>query len=352
MISTGNNYSGSPQVFFECDLEAAANVGGMKAHANIPVVPGKVIGSYSIDQKGKCAVRPFAFIASAPNPQSGQPVTPATAQVMLDDDGAAVRVVHGPQPLWGSRRGEDVMMSDVLAFDLRVYDPGAPLFASVKTPATSGAAAVLDVVLTPSDPGWRGTPGPTPGSAPNGSDGAYLGTDNMGSPYGIGGGGSKFAYVGQGAYVDLGYGFDDRFKFSPNNNGLFPQPKYSSQPGKDFSSSAPSWFFNPRGLSDVYGNLLAPGFCVYDTWSFHYENNGIDEDGALALPAQQWRKIVDQAVDGMDNDGALGVDDVGERETSPPYDKPLRGMQAIIRTYERDSRSIRQVRVNQHFMPE
>ncbi len=40
--------------------------------------------------------------------------------------GQVVHVVHGPVPLWGTRRGEDVMMTDVLAFDLRVYDPGAP----------------------------------------------------------------------------------------------------------------------------------------------------------------------------------------------------------------------------------
>jgi hypothetical protein len=43
---------------------------------------------------------------------------------------------------------------------------------------------------------------------------------------------------------------------------------------------------------------------------------------------------------------------VGERETVPPYDKPLRGVQLLLRAYERDSRAIRQVRVNQHFMPE
>jgi hypothetical protein len=52
------------------------------------------------------------------------------------------------------------------------------------------------------------------------------------------------------------------------------------------------------------------------------------------------------------DDIRLGVDDVGERETVPPYDKPLRGVQVLIRTYEPDSRAIRQVRVNQHFMPE
>jgi len=48
----------------------------------------------------------------------------------------------------------------------------------------------------------------------------------------------------------------------------------------------------------------------------------------------------------------LGPDDVGERETVPPYDKPLRGIQAVLRLYERDSRQVRQVSVNQSFVPE
>ena len=29
----------------------------------------------------------------------------------------------------------------------------------------------------------------------------------------------------------------------------------------------------------------------------------------------------------------LGPDDVGERETAPPYDKPLRGVQVLLRLY-------------------
>ncbi len=159
-----------------------------------------------------------------------------------------------------------------------------------------------------------------------------------------------FAYVGQGAYVDLGYGYDSRF-----TTPQLPFPKYSS----GFTTSADPWFFYPRGLMDVKGNLLAPGYCVYDTWSFHYENDGIDED-------QDANKLVDQGTNGLDDvgnyydpvqnkiipDTRLGPDDVGERETTPPYDKPLRGMQVLIRAYERDSRAIRQVRVNQHFMPE
>ena len=76
--------------------------------------------------------------------------------------------------------------------------------------------------------------------------------------------------------------------------------------------------------------------------------NGLDDfDPNAAATA-----LVDQATMPTRRAQSLGVDDIGERETMPPYDKPLRGVQVSIRAYERDSRVIRQMRVNQHFMPE
>jgi hypothetical protein len=119
-------------------------------------------------------------------------------------------------------------------------------------------------------------------------------------------------------------------------------------------------------VSDIYGNQLAPGYAVYDTWCFNYENNGVNEDEDSGTTGQP---LIDEGVNGFDdpdprggddprlidhaNDVAvLGIDDVGEYETAPPYDKPLRGVQVVVRTYELDSRAIRQVRVNQHFLPE
>ena len=55
---------------------------------------------------------------------------------------------------------------------------------------------------------------------------------------------------------------------------------------------------------------------------------------------------------GVDNDNANGVDDVGERETSPPYPYPIRGIQIRIRVIDHDSRQVRQMTVASDFTPE
>jgi hypothetical protein len=354
-VSMGQNYApGTVSIGFASDPEIPNPSTPAKAKGYVTTLGAAAgcVGAFVVDDMSSgYKVRPFAYVDErSPPPGSETAWAPATAQAILNDEGLVVRVVHGPVPLWGSRRGEDVMMTDVLAFDLRVYDPGAPIFGTIGKVGTSTTPPEYDVVLTPSDPGWRG-------SAPNGSDGAYMNSpDNMGSTPGIGNSSTKYAYLGQGAYVDMGYGYDPRFTGLPL--GMFPTPRYAS----NYASAVAPWFFDPHGLSDVFGHQVSPGYCVYDTWSFHYENDGIDED---------LNGTIDQGTNGLDDpdfrtrapfdafnttapfDFAInGIDDVGERETAPPYDKPLRGMQAVIRTYEHDSRAIRQVRVNQHFMAE
>jgi hypothetical protein len=46
------------------------------------------------------------------------------------------------------------------------------------------------------------------------------------------------------------------------------------------------------------------------------------------------------------------VDDPGERETSPPYPVPLRGIQVQIRLYEPATRQVRQATVGADFIQE
>ncbi len=160
-------------------------------------------------------------------------------------------------PLTGARKGEDIVLRNVLAFDVRAYDPTAELYSTG------------DIVVGPCDASYPGS-----------------------------------VLVGTGAYVDLGY------------DG--PNPS-------DFS-----------GVGIGHVDLVR----TYDTWSFHYEHDGVDQhnDGETDL-----------STTGFDDNESGGVDDAGERETSPPYLAPLQGVQVRLRVYETDSRQIKEVSLNQHF---
>ena len=162
-------------------------------------------------------------------------------------------------PLTGTRQGEDIVLTNVLAFDIRVFDPRAPL---------------NDTGVTTVDPG---DPGYTSGSS---------------------------ASV-NGAYVDLGSGVAG---------------------------------------TTLMGNATAKSKLtrIYDTWSTHYEFNGIDEDNT---------GVADQGTNGIDDNSNGIVDDATEQETAPPYPVALRGVEVRIRVYEPASRQVRQVTVRHTFVP-
>lgn len=171
-----------------------------------------------------------------------------------------------------ARVGEDVILTNVLSFDVRVFDPTAPLTIS------------SDAAVAPGDENWGGTA------------------------------------VGSGAYVDLGTGTSNTLM-----TGIAPH----------FSGTC-------DGRSKL--NVVSPTLRVYDTWSTHYEANGIDEDDGGT-------GSIDEGSDGLDNNGDGQVDDVGEQETSAPYPYPLRGIEVRIRCYEPSSRQVRQVTVRHTFVP-
>jgi hypothetical protein len=179
--------------------------------------------------------------------------------------------------LYGESYGSDVILSNLLAFDVKVYDPAVVVGA-----AGGGSDRVL-----PGDPGYSAAATP----------------------------------IGQGGYVDLFY-----------NRYLLPADR-----GSSFFAGAPLPAINRVGAPEW--GLDTP----YDTWTLFYERDGVDQDGD---------GIVDQGTDGIDNDNQYGVDDAGERETSPPYPVALRGIQVRIRAIDRDSRQVRQVTVVSDFIPE
>ena len=214
-----------------------------------------------------------------------------------------------PHPMMGMPNGgsEWMVLSDALAFDVRVFDLAAPLFDNSGT------------VVEPSDPGFRdlAVDSKTGGDPP----------------------------VGYGAYADLGWNGPPAPSGLPGPASLYDHTAISLQ--------TPAPVFGAWNNRKVIDNKP-----FYDTWSFHYENDGINQDldrapraGEVVPPAPQqpWWNAMDQGTNGLDDDGFNGVDDDYERETGPMYNVPLRGVKVSLRVYERDARQIREVSVTHSF---
>ncbi|MEO0529394.1 MAG: prepilin-type N-terminal cleavage/methylation domain-containing protein [Planctomycetota bacterium] len=330
------------------DIVAAPTNGGSMIVAVEPDAAETSADILSPDRR--YAYRPFVRVQSASN-------TPGTLRAILDEDGHIVHVTRGLAPFGGARRGEDVMMTDALAFDLRVYDPGAPLYAYYTGGNLSQAA---DQVLEPSDPAW--TAAYARDAQASGVGLTANGTSNPATSASY-----PFRYERQGAYVDLGY---VRSFHQPigSNAGSIPtirrfEPtqvfQYAVQAGADLLT--PLFLFDGE-IKLPTGNSLTRLYSTYDTWSWHYESNGLNEDfddvtgvtagGGVAAIDEATNGLDDPAVYGADVATAYGPDDYAERETRPPYDTALRGTQVTLRVYERDSRQIREVKVRESFVPE
>ncbi len=118
-------------------------------------------------------------------------------------------------PTFALYHGEDVMLGDVLSFDVRVYDPQAPIHQR------------SNVGLSPGDPGYPKTPSEI----------------------------FSAAMIGRGAYVDLNYARDGT---SPLVGSYFSGPSH------------------PKSRLFVLANGSPAS--VYDTWPSHYERDGLDQD--------------------------------------------------------------------------
>lgn len=174
------------------------------------------------------------------------------------------------------RLGEEVILNNVLEFDVKVYDPEAPVVYN----------SAGDAALVPGDPGY----------------GAALANRNR--------------WISRGAYVDLGYGY----AIDPSLSVFSGLP---GPPGRPYP-------FEP----------------TYDTWSMHYENDGIDQDR---------NNRIDEGTNGFDDSpantpGYGAVDDPLEQEAPPPYPHPLRGIKVTIRVFEPDTRQVRQISVIHEFL--
>ena len=188
----------------------------------------------------------------------------------------------------GSRAGEDVILTNVIGFDVKVWDPGAPVFwlESTNEPVLPGDFAYKHKL----------------------SDGDAV-------------------KIRSGAFVDLFYTRGVTVADS-DYNGQFAGPgtsKSQLQAGSNTSA-------------------------VYCTWSTHYENDGVNQADHLKDGSGDTLELIDEGSNGIDDNSNGIVDDPGEWETLPPYPVPLKAIQIKIRVFEPDSGQIREVTVVQDFV--
>ncbi|MFM8496437.1 MAG: type II secretion system protein J [Planctomycetia bacterium] len=172
----------------------------------------------------------------------------------------------------GLRQGEDIVLTNVIGFDVRVFDPGAEV------------RRLGDITLNPGDPGYG-----TAASA------GLIGT-----------------------FVDLNWsGASKPLPFTT----VFPPAGGA---------------FQGRGVSVRNNGIVSLALPTYDTWSNHYETNGVDDDRD---------EKIDQRFNQQDDNRDGRIDEPAEAETQAPYPVPLRGIEIRIRCYEPTSKQIRQITV-------
>lgn len=281
----------------------------------------------------------------------------------IDPDVAGSGVLHPAYALRGDRAGEDVLTTDLLAFDVKAFDSSAPVICFVGTDGEPGVAMFNDdqnsftdrlgngaldlgelgavnsddVMLKPGDPGFRD-----------------FGLINLtSSPI-------RSAVVAHGEYVDLNWaGKLNFFGYASELSGVrsngFPTEAF-------FRSGLVKVINNPPTPLQLQFQIFQP---AYDTYNNLYESDGVlqaqiaGQAGLVTIPpgsnaslAEPWRATAfDAGTDGVDNAGsAPGVDDPSEQETSPPFPVDLRGLQISVRLEDPTKKQFKQMSTVKQFV--
>ncbi len=204
-----------------------------------------------------------------------------------------------------TRVSDDVILTNVISFDVKAWDPQAPVVYG--TIAAGPYAHPTPTPYLPGDGGWSNAAGV------RGTGGSY-----MAAFAAVGRSPTQNKIASRGAYVDL---------------------NYQQQIGNAYPSIFSGPYYPARVLKPTDPDLGLQA--VYDTGCFSYEEDGVDQDGVYGP---------DQFTNGLDDNGIGGVDDYTEMEGPVSYAAPLKGIQVKIRVFEPDSRQIREITVVEDFL--
>ena len=251
---------------------------------------------------------------SNPYPLDQQDYTAAPRTGSLYAFSSAYQPANAVNVNFSTRYADDVLLTHVLSFDVKAWDPTAP---TLQTTAAFGG--VPPGTYVPGDPGYIQIINAWASAGLSTLQTNLLPTTSGGS------------VAAQGAYVDLNY------------LGPVIQLYLSASPPTMAQALASVSNFAGPGVSQ-FGTGWSKGSglaMTYDTGCFDYENDGID---------QNQNGIIDDFTNGLDDNGIGGVDDLTEVEGPTPYPVPLKGIQIRIRVFDPDSRQIREVTVTEDFL--
>jgi hypothetical protein len=250
-----------------------------------------------------------------------------------------------------TREADDIILSSIIGFDVKAWDPGAPVFRVVATGEDDAVNPELVGVVMPGDAGYIPAVHRfilAPSSANN-------------QP------------VSFGAYADLNYmGYlTTQATYTANVTATnFPVTRYAVALGT-MGATMPGNYKMPyfAGPGDIASknqafrdNTWVYTPATYDTNSTHYEYDGITTingttGGFSITPTTKkmnWytRELaIDSGMNMIDDNGNGLIDEPYERDAIPTYEKPLRGIRISIRAMEPDSKQVREVTVVHEFIP-
>lgn len=240
-------------------------------------------------------------------------------------------------PQTGTRIGADIILTNVIGFDVKAWDPGAPVFRAESSSTNPNNAGVL-----------------VPG------DGGYVRAVDLFNSTPTNAARQPVAF---GAFADLFYmGIEAVATTAVSKYRTYQEPVSGLSSLQRMEAGAP---FNSRcrvpraqfahpgsGPLSALPTLSYARPAVWDTWSTHYEYDGLDND---------YDGLIDEFTNGVDDNSNGLVDEpeatmsgttsIGEQEAPPPYRSPLRGIKVTIRVMEPDSKEVREVTIVHEFLP-
>ncbi len=280
---------------------------------------------------------------------------------------------------WGlDRQGEDILATNVLGFDVQAFDPRVRSYIAQGADGNFGGTGVPgegatesdDVLVTPNDIGVRevlATWG-DPDRAIAGQRGGFV---NLFYPFLAGGTirgfGTRESDVHGSPATTVSLG-NFRTQLDTAMSGLtnsYRLPDNAADPGLDTLYTR-GLYKSGRVITDTDGNvvLIQP---AYDTFTNHYERDGFlqtfpsrngganfgtvwyfnDTDGS---PPNGFNLDPDTGSNGLDDGGLMGIDDILEEETRPPFDAPLSAVRVSVRLENTNTRQIQQMSAVREFV--